>query len=215
MVDRPLKILIADDHAVVRKGLAMVLRLEPGFQIVGEVGNGQEALELSGKVFPDIVLLDRIMPIMDGKSTAHALKNKYPEIKVIILTGTEPDSEVMEFLSAGVDGYLMKDVDPEELKNAIRIVAAGEAYLYPSVTTQVLKDLRRSHLPSTQLLTNREHEVLEWMAKGLTYREIANQLVIGEETVRSHAKNIMGKLNVSSRRAAVQEARRQGLLPDH
>ena len=208
-----IRILIVDDHAVVRKGLAMVLRLEPGFEVVGEAGNGTDALILAQTLHPDVILLDRMMPDMDGGAVARAVKASLPETRILILTGTEVDAEVIEIISAGVDGYVLKEIEPAELKQAIRTLARGEAYLHPAVTRRVLENLtHRSSSGITISLTAREKEVLKWMATNATYREIATRLVVGEETIRSHAKNILKKLGQTSRTQAVLEAARLGLI---
>ncbi len=215
MPTMPIRILIIDDHAVVRKGLAMVLRLEPDFEVVGETGNGHDALELAQQLHPDVALLDRIMPGMGGAAVARALKAQQPDIRILVLTGTEVDTSVMDFLAAGVDGYVLKEIEPKELKRAIRNVAVGEAYLHPAVARKVLDDLAaRPSSGRLVSLTPREREVLRWMTTPSTYREIAVELFIGEETVRSHAKNILKKLAQTSRADAVREAKRLGLLMD-
>jgi RNA polymerase sigma factor (sigma-70 family) len=208
-----IRILIADDHAVVRKGLAMVLRLEPDFDVVGEAGDGLQALELVKRLNPDLVLLDRKMPAMDGRETASVLKTEQPGIKVLILSGAELDAEVYDMLAVGVDGYVLKDVDPTELKHAIKAVASGEAYLHPAVARFVLDRVNASSLTAASVnLTPREHEVLRWLASPLTYRQIAEQLNVSEETVRTHAKRILSKLGQPNRAQAVLAAMRLGLV---
>ena len=213
MPETPIRILIVDDHAVVRKGLAMVLRLEPGFEVVGEAGTGAEALALARALHPDVILLDRMMPGMDGGAVAKAVKATLPETRILILTGTEVDAGVIEIISAGVDGYVLKEIEPAELKQAIRTLARGEAYLHPAVTRRVLENLALR--PSSGIaitLTPREKEVLQWMATHATYREIAVRLFVGEETIRSHAKNILKKLGQTDRAQAVIEAARLGII---
>lgn len=211
MSNQKIRILIVDDHAVVRKGLAMVLRLENDFAVVGEAGNGTEAFKLAQNLQPDIVLLDRVMPGTDTKKTIENIKKFAPDSWIIMLTGTQLDAAVLEFLSAGVDGYVLKDIEPHELKLAIRTVAAGDSYLQPVITRHVI-DLIAQRDISHSLLTPREIEVLQLMATTSPYRQIANQLSISEETVRSHAKHILSKLGQPNRSAAVREALRLGII---
>ncbi|HLF90182.1 MAG TPA: response regulator transcription factor [Anaerolineales bacterium] len=209
----PIRILIVDDHAVVRKGLAMVLRLEPDFQIVGEAGNGQEALTLAEHMDPDIILLDRMMPGMDGKAVAQALRDRASRARILILTGTELDESALDVLAVGIDGYVLKEIEPAELKTAIRTLASGQPYLDPGVTRLLMRSLSRSPAPAPlDILTPRELEILPQMATPATYREIAARLSISEETVRSHAKNILRKLGKADRLQAVLEAARLGLI---
>jgi DNA-binding NarL/FixJ family response regulator len=213
VVSDRIRILIADDHAVVRKGLAMVLRLEPDFEVVGEAGDGLQALALAAQLRPDVVMLDRTMPLMDGGETALALRAQFPGVKVLVLTGTEIDQGVFDLLAAGVDGYVLKDIEPQELKEAIRAVVRGEAYLHPAVARQVVnrtKELARTAPKSP--LTPRELEVLRWLCTPNTYRQIAQVLNVSEETVRSHAKSILNKLNQPNRAQAVLAAMRAGLI---
>lgn len=213
MESSEIRVLIADDHAVVRKGLAMVLDLEQDITIVGEAENGEQATRMAGTLQPDVVLLDRVMPGKSGFETIQEIKRVAPETRILMLTGTELDSTVMKLLSQGLDGYVLKDVEPEELKEAIRTIAGGEAYLQPAVARHMIDALVISAQVAEQdILTAREMEVLNCMATSATYREIASELYISEETVRSHAKSILRKLNQSNREAAVNEAIRLGIL---
>lgn len=218
MADERIRILIADDHALVRRGLVMVLRLEPDFEVVGEAENGVEAVELAQQLQPDLVLLDLVMPEMDGEQALLVLRQVAPEVRVLILSGVELDDRVLDLLAAGVDGYVMKDVEPDILTQAIRTVARGEAYLHPTLARRVLERTARRVLPPVQKirLTPREQEVLRRMATPATYREIAEQLFVSEETIRSHAKHILNKLQQPNRAQAVLAAVRAGLidLPD-
>ena len=207
----PIRILIVDDHAVVRKGLAMVLRLESDLEVIGEAENGVEGLATAQRLDPDIALVDLVMPEMDGQKMALALRKIRPEIKVIMLTGTEVDDRVFDLLAAGVEGYVLKQIEPGELVRAIHAVANGEAYLHPDVMKKVLTRLQPQQSAPTSL-TPRELEILEWMASPNTYKQIAAQLCVSEETVRSHAKNILEKLNQPNRAQAVLAAVRVGLI---
>lgn len=207
----PIRILIVDDHAVVRKGLAMVLRLEPDFDIVGEAENGQAGLAAAQRLQPDIVLVDLVMPVMDGQEMALTLRKSNPLIKAMMLTGTEVDDRVFDLIAAGIEGYVLKQIEPGELVRAIRAVVQGEAYLHPDVMKKIIGQIQPQKTPSVSL-THRELEVLEWMATPNTYKQIALQLCVSEETIRSHAKNILEKLRQPNRAQAVLSAMRLGLI---
>ena len=207
----PIRLLIADDHAVVRKGLAMVLRLEPDIEIVGEAENGRVGLEAAQRIIPDIVLADLVMPEMGGQEMALLLRKTNPTIKIIMLTGTEVDDRVYDLVAAGIEGYVLKNIEPGELVRAIHAVVRGEAYLHPDVMKKIISRMqpqRASVIP----LTPRELEILDWMASANTYKQIAAQLCVSEETVRSHAKNILEKMNQPNRAQAVLAAMRNGLI---
>ncbi|MEW6286560.1 MAG: response regulator transcription factor [Chloroflexota bacterium] len=208
----PIRILIVDDHAVVRKGLVMVLRQEPDFEVVGEAENGRKGLEAARSLNPDIVLVDLVMPEMDGQEMALALRKSNPSIKVMMLTGTEVDDRVYDLVAAGIEGYVLKNIEPGELIRAIRAVVSGEAYLHPAVMKKVLNRMGQQAQPVSFSLTPRELEVLEWMATPNTYRQIANQLGVSEETVRSHAKSILEKMKQPNRAQAVLAAVRLKLI---
>ena len=213
MIRDPIRILIADDHAVVRKGLAMVLKLEDDIEVVGEAGDGLETIEAAKNIKPDLVLLDLMMPNMDGSETAKKLRENHPDIKIIILTGTTVTSSAVEIVAAGINGYLLKEIEPSELKQAIRVVMEGETYLHPSVTRQMINFIQEPPSPDIKSsLTKRELEVLSWIATSKTYKEIADELSISEETIRSHAKNILAKLGQPNRAQAVLAAIKAGLI---
>lgn len=206
-----IRILIVDDHAVVRKGLAMVLRLEPSFEVVGEAENGRVGLEAAKRLNPDIVLVDLVMPEMDGQEMALALRKSNPNIKIMMLTGTEVDDRVFDLVAAGVEGYVLKNIEPGELVRAIHAVAHGEAYLHPDVMKKVINKMQPLPAPAISL-TPREMEILDWMATPNTYKQIASQLSISEETVRSHAKNILEKMKQPNRAQAALMAIKMGLI---
>jgi DNA-binding NarL/FixJ family response regulator len=206
-----IRLLIVDDHAVVRKGLAMVLRLEPGLVVVGEAENGRAGLKAAQSLDPDLVLVDLIMPEMDGQEMALALRKSMPHIKIMMLTGTEVDDRVYDLVAAGIEGYVLKNIEPGELVRAIHSVARGESYLHPDVMKKIVSTIKlRSAIPVS--LTPRELEVLEWMATPNTYKQIALELCVAEETIRSHAKNILEKMHQPNRAQAVLEAIRMGLI---
>jgi DNA-binding NarL/FixJ family response regulator len=212
----PIRLLIVDDHAVVRKGLAMVLRLEPDLLVVGEAENGRRGLERARELQPDIVLVDMVMPEMDGQAMALALRKAMPAIKIMILSGTEVDERVFDLIAAGIEAYVLKNVEPGELVRAIHSVMRGEAYLHPDVLKKVLSRMHAAPAASSlPALTARELEVLDWMASANTYRQIAQQLSVSEETVRSHAKSILEKLGQPNRSQAVLAAMRLGLIQLH
>ena len=206
-----IRILVTDDHAVVRKGLVMVLRQEPDFDVVGEAENGRAGLDAAQGLIPDIALIDLVMPEMDGQEMALALRRSNPNIKIIMLTGTEVDDRVYDLVAAGVEGYVLKNIEPGELVRAIRAVAHGEAYLHPDVMKKILSQTQ-SQPTRSATLTPRELEVLEWMTTPNTYKQIGTQLNVSEETVRSHAKNILEKLKQPNRTQAVLAAVKMGLI---
>jgi DNA-binding NarL/FixJ family response regulator len=215
MTDIDLSILIADDHEVVRRGLALVLNLEAGFHVVGEACNGIQAIAETDRLNPDVVLLDLKMPEMDGRMAAGYIKERHPNTRLILLSGAEIDEDVFGALESGVDGYVSKEVSPQELAHAIRIVARGERYIHISVTNALLKRVRplaRTEAVEKPHLSLREIDVLKQLASPLTYREIGKKLFISEETVRSHVKNILAKLGQPNRTQAVVESVRLGLI---
>jgi len=210
-----IRILIADDHEVVRKGLALVLRLEPGFEVVGEARDGVEAVQRTRAVCPDVLLLDLKMPRLDGAAAAEQVRVWCPQTRIVILSGAEIDEAVLDLIGK-VDGYVLKDVSPDELSRAIRTVAEGKQYIYAGVTRALLERMSAQvSAPAHELraaLSPREMEVLRLMATTATYREIGQQLFISEETVRSHAKNILAKLGQPNRTQAVVAALKMGLI---
>lgn len=206
-----IRLLIVDDHAVVRKGLVMVLRLEPDIEVVGEAENGRVGLETAKRLKPDIVLVDLVMPEMDGQEMALALRRSNPKIKIMMLTGTEVDDRVFDLVAAGIEGYVLKQIEPGELVRAIHAVVHGEAYLHPDVMKKVVSRMQPHHVVSVTM-TPREMEILEYMATPNTYKQIANQLNVSEETIRSHAKNILEKMKQPNRAQAVLAAMRIGLI---
>ncbi len=191
----------------------MVLRLEPDLEVIGEAENGRVGLEMAKRLCPDIVLVDLVMPEMDGQEMALALRKSNPGIKVMMLTGTEVDDRVFDLVAAGIEGYVLKQIEPGELVRAIHAVVNGEAYLHPDVMKKVVGRMHGQLQQAPPVsLTPRELEVLEWMASPNTYRQIAKQLSVSEETVRSHAKNILEKLGQPNRSQAVLFAIKQGYI---
>ncbi len=210
-------ILLADDHDIVRKGLRLVLQQEPDFEVVGEARDGAEALARARILLPDVVLLDLKMPNMDGEAAARELRRQCPSVRVLILSGAELDEGLLEVLEVGVAGYVPKDISPDDLARAIRTVAEGRSYIHAGVTTLLLKRMSSTPLPVPSArpmaqLSPREMDVLRLLASPLTYREIGEKLYISEETVRSHVKNILLKLDQPNRTQTVVAAVRMKLI---
>jgi DNA-binding NarL/FixJ family response regulator len=222
-----IKVLLADDQTLIRQGIRLLLEIEPDIQVVGQAANGRAALEQVEALHPDVVLMDVRMPEMDGVAATRALSEQHPEVKVIILTTFEDDETVFEGLKAGARGYLLKDISSEEMAQAVRRVAAGEALIEPRITRKVLAEFSRLAAATEQQkpaktggisedlpvpLTERELEVLQALARGLSNREIAGQLVITEGTVKNHVSSLIDKLGVRDRMQAVLKGQELGLI---
>ena len=205
-----IRILIADDHAVVRQGLKMFLSLDPDLEIIGEANNGAEALDLAGKLAPNVVLMDLLMPVMDGITAIGKIRQQYPDIEVLALTSVLEDVSVVGAIKAGAIGYLLKDTQADELRRAIKAAAGGQVQLAPQAAARLLREVRTPDAPEP--LTERETEVLTLLASGRANKEIARDLQIGEKTVKTHVSNILGKLGVQSRTQAALYAVRTGLV---
>jgi NarL family two-component system response regulator LiaR len=207
------RILVVDDHSVVRQGLRMFLALDPELQVVGEACNGADALRVARTLKPDVVLMDLLMPVMDGIAATATMRRELPDTEVIALTSVLEDSAVYGAMRAGAIGYLLKDTEADELCRAIRAAAAGQVQLSPSVAARLIREVDPPEHP--QPLTPRETEVLGQLALGKSNREIAAALVIADKTVRTHVSNILSKLGVVSRTQAALYALRIGLVsPD-
>ncbi len=208
-----IKVLIVDDHPVVRRGLRTLITSEAGMTPVGEAANGLEALVQVKALQPDVILLDMVMPKMDGLETITAIKREVPTARILVLTSFAEDEKVFPAIKAGALGYLLKDSSPEELIEAIRNVYAGASSLHPTIARKLINEFSQpTNLPPTELpLTSREAEVLKLVARGLTNQEITEQLVISEWTVRTHVRNIMEKLHLANRTQAALYALREGL----
>jgi DNA-binding NarL/FixJ family response regulator len=205
----PIRLLIVDDHPVVRDGLGSMLARDPEFEVVGEAADGAEAVRLAESLRPDVILMDLRMPGMDGLSAITELARRGVTARVLVLTTYDTDSHVLPAIEAGATGYLLKDAPRDELRRAVRAAAGGEAVLSPSVASRLMNRFRA---PTSGPLSQRELEVLGLVAAGSTNREAAARLFITEATVKTHLLNIYGKLGVSDRAAAVAEAYNRGLL---
>ena len=205
-----IRLLLVDDHVVVRQGLRMVLALEPDLEIIGEANNGSEALGLIKKLNPQVVLMDLLMPVMDGVSAIHAIKKDYPDIEVVALTSVLEDRLVIDAVEAGAAGYLLKESGPEELIEAIRAAAKGEVRLHPKAQKRLIKEVRTPEMHES--LTERETETLRLIAKGMSNKEIAENLTVSEGTVKTHVSSILSKLNLQSRTQAALFALKEGLV---
>jgi len=211
-----LRLLLVDDHEIVRAGLRMLFMAEPDMEVVGEVGSGEEALRAVRELNPDVVLMDVVMPGLSGIEATRRLKEANPDVEVLALTMHEDEQYFFEMLCAGAAGYVPKRAAPDDLVSAIRVVSQGNVFLYPTVAKLLVKDfLERTETGSpsmTQELTPREREVLTYIAEGFTNREIAEALVISIKTVDRHRENIMHKLNLHNRVELVKYAIEKGLI---
>ncbi|MCO6451882.1 MAG: response regulator transcription factor [Caldilineales bacterium] len=214
MSERPIRLLLIDDHAMLRQGLCLALNLQPDMEVVGEAGSGGAGAEQAARLQPDVILLDLNMPDMDGIEVYQRLQRLAPRSRVLILSGIHADARVYATVEAGVDGYIVKDASTTELVTAIRAVAAGDAYFHPMITRALTNYLRGPAQPAAldARLTTRELTVLQLIATSATNRDIAGQLHVSEETVRTHVKSILRKLNQPTRTQAVLEGVRLGLI---
>jgi NarL family two-component system response regulator LiaR len=206
-----IRILLVDDHSVVRQGLKMFLALDPELEVTGEAADGAEALRLARQLQPDVVLMDLLMPVMDGIAATAAIRKELPDVEVIALTSVLEDASVTGAVRAGAIGYLLKDTQADELVRAIRAAAAGQVQLSPQALARLMREVRAPESPES--LTERETDVLRLLAQGQSNKEIGRALHIGEKTVKTHVSNILSKLGVPSRTQAALYAVRIGLAP--
>jgi NarL family two-component system response regulator LiaR len=212
-----IRILVADDHAIVRKGICALLATVPDIKVVGEARDGQEAIEQALSLEPDVVLMDLVMPGVDGLEATRCITARQPTVNVLVLTSFAGDDKVFPAIRAGALGYLLKDAQPKELLDAIRQVHRGESWLHPTVTRKLLRELADppEENADARALTTREREVLQLVARGQSNRDISEHLAISEATVRTHMSSILAKLKVSSRTQAALFALREGLASLH
>jgi DNA-binding NarL/FixJ family response regulator len=212
-VNRPIRVLLADDHVMVREGTRRILERESDLQVIGEAGDGRETIDLVAETHPDVVIVDISMPIMSGIEATKGIKRLLPQTAVLVLTAYDDDEYVFAILEAGAAGYLLKNARGSEVIDAVRRVFAGESVLHPAIAQKVLRRITRQE-PTAEVdeLTEREHEVLTLAAQGLSNREIAAQLIVSPRTVQAHMANIFGKLQVGSRTEAVTTALRRGWI---
>jgi len=205
-----IRLLLADDHQIVLKGISFFLGLQPDFEIVGEAHNGQEAVEMAASLKPDIVLMDLNMPVMDGIEASRLIVERHPDVKVLVLTSFSDSSHIVPALQTGAIGYMLKEVEPDQLVEAIRSAYKGNVQLHPEISNAILSQLSQNGSEARKLpdieaanaLTPRELEVLEQLTKGLSNKEIAQKLVVAEKTVKTHVSSILSKLNLSDRTQA-------------
>jgi DNA-binding NarL/FixJ family response regulator len=205
-----IRVLLVDDHSVVRQGLRMFLNLDPELEVVGEAVNGSEGVRLARELQPDVVLMDMLMPVMDGITATAVIRGELPDVEVIALTSVLDDSLVFGAVRAGAIGYLLKDMEAEELNRAIKAAASGQVQLSPVAAARLVREVRAPDNPET--LTLRETDVLKLIATGFSNKEIARDLGIGEKTVKTHVSNILSKFGVLSRTQAALMAVRMGLV---
>lgn len=215
MIAGAIRVLLVDDHAVVREGLRTFLELQDGIEVVGEAADGHQAIELAAALGPDVILMDLVMPSLDGVGAMRAIREQTPGSRVIVLTSFLDDERLLPAIEAGADGYLLKDVEPSELARAIRSAHAGRAMIDPTVAARLLRTLarpRRHRQSDGERLTRREREVLELIAAGRSNKRIAFELGIAEKTVKTHVGHVLAKLGVTDRTQAALLAIQSGLV---
>ncbi|HEX8219095.1 MAG TPA: response regulator transcription factor [Chloroflexia bacterium] len=207
----PIRVLVADDHSVVRRGLRGFLELNDDFELVGEASNGEEAVQMAQQLKPDVVLMDILMPRMDGIQATAAIRKSLPDTEVIALTSVLEDASVVGAVRAGAIGYLLKDTEDDELCRAIKAAAAGQVQLSPQAAARLMREVRTPESP--EALSERETEVLRLVAQGYSNKDIAEALTLSDKTVKTHVSRILGKLGLPSRTQAALYAVRIGLVP--
>src|ERR1041385_9238632 len=209
---QPIRVMLVDDHTMVRRGLAAFLKVFDDLQLAGEAESGEAAIQLCAEILPDVILMDMVMPEMDGAATTRAIRQQFPQVQVIALTSFKEGDLVKHALEAGAIGYLLKDVTADELAGAIRAAHAGRATLSPEAAQALVETANQPPAPGRDL-TEREREVLALMVEGLNNTQIAGKLTVSSSTVKSHVSNILSKLGVASRTEAVSLALRSRIVP--
>ncbi len=214
-MNNPIRVLIADDHAIVRSGVRMLLEVEPDFDVVGEAKDGHQAIALAGQLQPDVVLMDIAMPGIDGLEATRQIKTHWPDIDVVVLTMHRSEEHFFEMLKNGASGYLLKGAEPGDLIHALRVVAEGSVFIYPTMAQKLVQDylnLSEGEGVMDPQLSPRENEILQLLIEGFTNKEIAEKIVVSLSTVHTHRTNLMKKLGLSNRHELIQYARKRGLL---
>jgi NarL family two-component system response regulator LiaR len=208
-----IRVLIADDHPIVRQGLGVVLAAQPDMELVAEATNGQEAVDLSHQTRPDVIIMDLKMPVKDGLTAIKEIDQLLPDSRILVLTSFPDDDSVFRAIKAGALGYLLKDSAPENLLNAIRVVYNGQSMLHPSIARKLVQEIKEPAdlPPAGEPLTPREMDVLQCLARGLSNREIAAELSVSTRTVTTHVRNILDKLHLANRTQAALYAREKGI----
>ncbi len=207
----PIRVMLVDDHTMVRKGLATILKVFPDLQLAGEAENGSAAISLCGEAQPDVILMDMVMPDMDGATATRIIRQQFPQAQVIVLTSFKEGELIKNALEAGAIGYLLKDVSADELARAIRAAYSGRATLSPEAAQTLVETANQPPAPGLDL-TEREREVLSLMIEGLNNTQIAGRLTVSPSTIKSHVSNILSKLGVASRTEAVTLALRNHIV---
>jgi NarL family two-component system response regulator LiaR len=214
-MEEPITILIVDDHAIVRKGVRGYLEVQPDLAVVGDAAGGEEAVRIVTELVPDVVLMDLVMPGMDGVEATRRIRDASPRTQVVVLTSHHEDGHIFPAIKAGAISYILKDVDPRDLAEAVRAAARGEAVIHPRVAARMMAELRGAREevtnPFTEL-TNREMDVLRLIAEGMSNAAIAERLVLSEKTVKGYVSNILGKLHLADRTQAAVYAWREGVV---
>jgi len=214
-VTRGLRVLIADDHTIVRSGIKLLLEAEPDIHVVGEALDGSQALAMVEKMLPDVVLMDIAMPGMDGLEATRQIKANWPDIKVLVLTMHRSDEYFFEMLKAGASGYILKGAETSDLIKAVRVVGKGEVFLYPTMAQKLVSDYLQSQEDDSDTsasLSHREKQVLKLLVEGYSNKQIAEKLVVSPSTIYTHYSNLLNKLGFTSRHELIQYARKRGFI---